>query len=77
MNMSIQSIVQKLDSISRSSHVHFKKLDDWLNTYLDFIPLENKNCEIKLPNIKRGQILYVNFGYNVLSEFRYFGNHLE
>ena len=69
--MSIQSIVQKLDSISKNSHEHFKKLDNWLNTYLDFISLENKNCEKKLPNIRRGQILYVNFGYNILSEFRY------
>lgn len=69
--MSIQSIVQKLDSISQNSHEHFKKLDNWLNTYLDFISLENKNCEKKLPNIRRGQILYVNFGYNILSEFRY------
>lgn len=71
MNMSIQSIVQKLDSISQNSHEHFKKLDNWLNTYLDFISLENKNCEKKLTNIRRGQILYVNFGYNILSEFRY------
>ena len=69
--MSIQNITQKLNFISQNTPEKFRKLDNWLNTYLDYIPLENKDTEKIFPNIKRGQILYVNFGYNVLSEFRY------
>lgn len=69
--MSIQNITRKLNFISQNTPEKFRKLDNWLNTYLDYIPLENKDTEKIFPNIKRGQILYVNFGYNVLSEFRY------
>ena len=69
--MSIQNITRKLNFISQNTPEKFRKLDNWLNTYLDYIPLENKDSEKIFPNIKRGQILYVNFGYNVLSEFRY------
>ena len=69
--MSIQNITRKLNFIFQNTPEKFRKLDNWLNTYLDYIPLENKDTEKIFPNIKRGQILYVNFGYNVLSEFRY------
>jgi len=69
--MSIKNKTRKLNFISQNTPEKFRKLDNWLNTYLDYIPLENKDTEKIFPNIKRGQILYVNFGYNVLSEFRY------
>lgn len=56
-----------------------KELNDLLandsnfKNYIEFFIQKNrtKNSEKKNFNIKRGQILYVNFGYNVLSEFRY------
>ncbi len=69
--MSIQSIQRKLNDILRNAPHKFPKLDEWLNTYLNFIPNEGTNIERRIPNIRRGQILFVDFGYNVLSEFRY------
>ena len=56
--MSIQNITRKLNFISQNTPEKFRKLDNWLNTYLDYIPLENKDTEKIFPNIKRGQILY-------------------
>lgn len=69
--MSIELIKQKLMNLQETKPNKFNKLDKWLRYYLDMINHENTNIEKRIPNIRRGQILYVNFGYNILSEFRY------
>jgi hypothetical protein len=69
--MSIDLIKQKLTSLQHANSSNFNKLDQWLQYYLDMITHENTNIEKRIPNIRRGQILYVDFGYNILSEFRY------
>lgn len=69
--MSIELIQQKLNTIRQVTPSKFNKLDKWLKYYLDMIIHEESNIEKRIPNIRRGQILYVDFGYNILSEFRY------
>lgn len=69
--MSIELIKQKLMNLQETKPNKFNKLDKWLRYYLDMINHENTNIEKRIPNIRRGQILYVDFGYNILSEFRY------
>ena len=46
-------------------------VEKWLKNYFFYLQNENANLETRIPNIKRGQVLLVDFGYNVLSEFRY------
>lgn len=61
----------KLSHIKKNKPHAVKPLENWLNTFFNYILLEGSRYEFRVPNIKRGQILYVDFGYNVLSEFRY------
>lgn len=64
---------RKLSLLKNKKEVDYQQLNRWLETFLKYVSLEGTNIEQSYPNIKRGSILLVNFGYRVHSEFRY--NH--
>lgn len=64
---------QELLSIEKQDPDKAMKLRGWLNSFFWYVGKEGSNIERGYPNVKRGSILFVNFGYGVHSEFRY--NH--
>ena len=69
--MSNIDLNRELQTIKNNNPIHGALLEKWLRSYFYYIKNENTSLESRIPTIKRGQILYVDFGYNVQSEFRY------
>lgn len=68
------NIYKQLKEIEKINPDQAQQIRNWLNIYLSAAKNENfsKPYEQKIPNITRGQILAVNFGYGIQSEFRNF-----
>ena len=64
-------INSKLDKIRKTDPEKAKRIAIWLNSFFYYVDREGSHYEEQFPNIHRGKILYVDFGYNVQSEFRY------
>lgn len=61
----------KLDKIRSTNPEKAIRIETWLNSFFYYVDKEDSHYEERIPNIHRGKILYVDFGYNVQSEFRY------
>lgn len=64
---------QELLSIEKTNPDKARELRRWLESFFWYVHKENSGIERSYPDVKRGRILLVNFGYGVHSEFRY--NH--
>ena len=64
---------QELLSIEKTNPDKGSELRQWLESFFWYVHKENSGIERSYPDVKRGRILLVNFGYGVHSEFRY--NH--
>lgn len=64
---------QELLSIEKTNPDKARELRRWLESFFWYVHKENSGIERSYPDVKRGRILFVNFGYGVHSEFRY--NH--
>lgn len=64
---------QELLSIEKTNPDKARELRRWLESFFWYVGKEGSNIERGYLNVKRGSILFVNFGYGVHSEFRY--NH--
>lgn len=69
--MSSIDLNKDLQAIKNNNPTQGALLEKWLRSYFYYIKNENSSLESRVPTIKRGHILYVDFGYNVQSEFRY------
>lgn len=69
--MSSMDLNSALRAIKSTNPEQGDAVEKWLKNYFFYLQNENSDIETRIPNIKRGQILLVDFGYNVLSEFRY------
>lgn len=67
------NINAKLEKIRKTNPEKARRIEIWLNSFFYYVDKEDSHYEERIPNIHRGKILYVDFGYNVQSEFRY--NH--
>lgn len=65
---------EELEKIRKLNFLQAENIEKWLKIYFSSAINENSNnrYEKMLPNISRGQILAVNFGYGIQSEFRNF-----
>ena len=63
---------QELLSVERQDLLKGQQIRTWLKTFFWYVSKKDSGIEQSYPNIKRGSILLVNFGYGVHSEFRYY-----
>lgn len=65
---------EELEKIKKLNPSQAENIEKWLKIYFSSAINENSNnrYEKMIPNISRGQILAVNFGYGIQSEFRNF-----
>lgn len=67
-NLNIDDWLQKIHTTNQSKYTLLQK---WIKRFMWLVDHESNYNYSQIPNLRRGQIIFLDFGYRVHNEFRY------